>query len=76
MMRRSLSTQKKGGVSGAKRLRYTARQKLNLLCALDELHLRDGLSIRAAAKILQTSRVILARWKRARDLLYRVKQNG
>ena len=55
-------------------MHYTAHQKLNLLCALDELQLRDGLSIRAAAKKLQTSRVILARWKRDRDVLYTVKK--
>jgi hypothetical protein len=50
-MLQSLSKQKKGGVSGVKRMCYTTHQKLNLLCSLDELQLCEGQSIWAATQM-------------------------
>ena len=65
-MPRSIASRKLGGLSNARRKRYTAKEKLKLLSELEDMRLNQGLSLRSAAKTLQVACSLLCRWARSR----------
>ena len=65
MMLQSIATWKAGGVSKTGQTRYTARDKLKLLSALNDLQQNQGFSLWQAAKQLQVCCTILCWWSQS-----------